>query len=179
MRQRTQSARIVAYEHIAIRLVINSNNILQGLFYPDEPVSNLIEFARTNLICPQLNQSGFYLYTSPPRLVLSDVNKSLSSYDLIPAAYVYLGHRTVSPLNIQLASNISIGTLEQANQLVTQYVFNRTRSMNEDEKNASYNEKSTMETNTDNRPAKRNPPTNNVNDKDLRDKFRKFVPGKK
>jgi hypothetical protein len=179
MRERTQSARTVAYEHIAIRFVVNSNNVLQGLFYPDEPVSNLIEFARTNLVCSQLNQPGLYLYTSPPRVVLSDLNKSLSAYDLIPAAYVYLGHRTVSPLVIQLASNISIGTLDQANQIVTQYVFNRTRSMSEDEKNANSNEKLTMETNSVNRSPKRNPPTNNMDDKNLRDKFSKFLPGKK
>ncbi|CAF1139261.1 unnamed protein product [Rotaria sordida] len=45
MRGRVQSARANTYEYIAIRLVINSNTILQGLFYPEEPLSNLIEFA--------------------------------------------------------------------------------------------------------------------------------------
>lgn len=168
MRERAQSTRNSAYKYIAIRLVINSNNILQGLFYPEEPISNLIEFARTNLICPQLEQSDFYLYTSPPRVVLSDLKKSVAAYDLAPASYVYLGHRTVSPLNIQLQSNISLGTINEASNIVTQYVFNRTQSTNEDET-----------TNNTNRPTKRNTPVNNVDDKQLRDKLRKFLPGKK
>jgi hypothetical protein len=179
MRERAQSARTVGYEHIAIRLVVNSNHILQGLFYPEETISNLIEFVRTNLICPHLRQSDFYLYTSPPRVVLSDLNKSLSAYDLIPAAYIYLGHRKVSPLVIQLASNISIGTIDQANQIVTQYVFNRTRSINEDEKKVNYDKQPTTETNTSNRPTKRHPPAGNMDDKHLRDKLSKFLPGKK
>jgi hypothetical protein len=169
MRERTRN---IAYDYIAIRLVINSNNILQGLFYPEEPISNLIEFARTNLICPQLEKSDFYLYTSPPRVVLSDLNKSLSSYDLAPASYVYLGHRTISPLVIQLRPNIPIGTIDEASEIVAQYVFKRTKSINEDER-------LTTETNSGNRSIKRNTPVNNVDDKDLRDKLRKFLPGKK
>jgi hypothetical protein len=172
MRDRAQSARNNAYDYIAIRLVVNSNNILQGLFYPEEPISNLIEFARTNLIFPQLGQLDFYLYTSPPRVVLSDLNKSLSSYDLVPASYVYLGHRTVSPLVIQLGSNIRIGTINEASEIVKQYVFNRTKSINE-------NEGSTTETDATNRPIKRNTPVNSVDDKHLRDKLRKFLPGQK
>ncbi|CAF2779731.1 unnamed protein product, partial [Rotaria sp. Silwood2] len=176
MRDRIQSVRATTYEYIAIRLVINSNNVLQGLFYPEEPLSNLIEFARTNLICSQIEKSDFYLYTSPPRVVLSDLKKSLSAYDLAPASYVYIGHRIISPLVIQLASNISIGNINEANQIVRKYVFNRTRSMNEDE---SYNETLTTETNTTNRPSKRNPTTHKVDDKHLRDKFRKFLPGQK
>jgi len=172
MRERAQLARNNAYEYIAIRLVVNSNNILQGLFYPEEPISNLIEFARANLIFPQLGQSDFYLYTSPPRVVLSDLNKSLSAYDLAPASYVYLGHRTVSPLVIQLGPYIPIGTINKASEIVTQYVFNRTTSMNEDES-------STTESNATNRPTKRNISVNNVDDKQLRDKLSKFLPGKK
>jgi hypothetical protein len=172
MRQRAQFERNNSYKHIAIRLVVNSNIILQGLFYPQESISNLIEFARTNLVSPQIQQSDFYLYTSPPRVVLSDLNKSLSAYDLAPASYVYLGHRTISPLVIQLASSIPIETIENASEIVTRYVFNRTRSTNEEEG-------SSVEPNGGSRPTKRNTSGNNVDDKQLRDKMRKFLPGKK
>ena len=169
MRERAQFTRNNAYQHIAIRLVLNSNLILQGLFYPTEPLSNLLEFARTNLLC---QQSDFYLYTSPPRLVLSDLNKSLSAYDLAPASYVYLGHRTVSPLVIQLVSNVPVETIDKASEIVAQYVFNRSNSTNDEEN-------STGESSASNRPAKRNTSANNVDDKQLRDKLRKFLPGKK
>ena len=172
MRERAQSARQNAYKHIAIRLVVNSNTILQGLFYPNEPLSNLMDFVRTNLVCPQIEQSDFYLYTSPPRVVLSDLKKSLTAYDLAPASYVYLGHRTVSPLVIQLASNIPIETMDKAGDIVTQYVFNRTRSSNGEEG-------MTTDDGTTTRSTKRNTSTNVVDDKHLRDKMRKFLPGKK
>lgn len=172
LRERAQSARQNAYKNIAIRLVVNSNTILQALFYPNEPLSNLMDFVRTNLVCPQIGQSDFYLYTSPPRVVLSDLKKSLANYDLAPASYVYLGHRTVSPLVVQLASNISLETMDQAGDIVTQYVFNRSRS-NDDE------EITTTDDGTATRSTKRNNASNVFDDKQLRDKMRKFLPGKK
>ncbi|CAF4324454.1 unnamed protein product, partial [Rotaria sordida] len=91
-------------------------------------------------------------------------------------SYVYIGHRTISPLIIQLTPNISIGNINEANQIVTKYVFNHTKLMNEDDNS---NETLTTETNTINRASKRNPPTQNMDDKNLRDKFRKFLPGQK
>ncbi|CAF3737764.1 unnamed protein product [Rotaria sp. Silwood1] len=175
-RERIQSSRANNYQYIAIRLVINSNNILQGLFYPEESLSNLFEFARTNLISSQIEKSDFYLYTSPPRIILSDLKKSLSSYDLAPASYVYIGHRTISPLVIQLSSNILIGNINEANQIVKKYVFNHSTTINEEE---NHDEILTTDTNIINRPSKRNPSTQNIDDTHLRDKFRKFLPGKK
>ena len=138
-----------------------------------------MEFAQTNLVCPQLKQSNFYLFTSPPRTILSDLNKSLSAYDLVPAAYVYLGHRTVSPLIVQLVPNIRLGSIDEANQIVKQYVFNCTRPKTDNDNNACYNEQSTTETNTADRPIKRNLLTHNIDDKHIRDKLRKFLPGQK
>lgn len=179
MRDRAQSARSMVYEQIAIRLVVNSRYILQGLFRPEEPASRLVDFARTNLICRYIGEKDFYLYTSPPRVLISDLRKPLSSYDLSPAAYVYLGHRTISPLDVQLPSNIPIRTIDEANQLATQYVFSRSRPMNEREHSTLYNERPTSATSLTARPTPRNPTTSNVDDKQLREKFRKFLPGKK
>ncbi|CAF1372600.1 unnamed protein product, partial [Rotaria sordida] len=181
MRDRAQSARNIVYEQIAIRFIVNNRYIIQGLFRPDEPVSRLIDFIRINLICPYINEKDFYLYTSPPRVILSDLRKPLLSYDLSPAAFVYLGHRTISPLNIQLASNIPIRTIDEANQLAAQYVFSRSRPMNERERerNILYNERPTSALSLTNRSTPRNPTNSNIDDKVLRDKLRKFIPGKK
>ncbi len=179
MRDRVHSARNMVYEQIAIRFVINSRYILQGLFRPEEPLSRLVDFARTNLICRHIEEKDFYLYTSPPRVVLSDLRKPLSAYDLAPAAFVYLGHRTVSPLNIQLASNIPIRTIDEANQIAAQYVFSRSRPMNEREQSTLYNERPMSATSLVTRPKPRNQPASTIDDKQLREKFRKFLPGKK
>ena len=181
MRDRVKSTRTVAYEHIAVRFVVNSTYVLQGLFHPNEPVSSLLEFVRSNLVCPQLQQSAFYLYTSPPRVVLAELTKPLVAYDLTPAAYVYLGHRTVSPLQIQLATHVHIGTIEQANHLVTQYVFNRTRSMSDEEIQSASSVRSTtaIVTSQSQTTAKRSTSTAYIDDKQLNEKLRKFLPGKK
>ena len=172
MRERAQSARVTGYKHIAIRFVVNSNYILQGLFDPQETISSLLEFVRANLVCPQLSQPDFNLYTSPPRVVLSDLKKSLASYDLIPAAYVYLGHRKVSPLVIELAPHVTTGTIDEANHIVTRHVFNRSTSSNADEQ-------SIAEATANSRPTKRNTTSSNMDDKQIRDKLSKFLPGKK
>ncbi|UJR31924.1 hypothetical protein I4U23_019398 [Adineta vaga] len=180
MRDRAQSARHVVYEKIAIRLVVNTRCILQGLFRPEESISRLIDFARMYLICPQIGQPDFYFYTTPPRVVLSDLRKPFSAYDLAPAAFVHLGHRTISPLQIQLASNISIRSIDEANQLAAQYVFSRTRPMTEREHSTLYTERpSTATTTNTNRPTPRNPNASSIDDKQLREKLRKFIPGKK
>ncbi|CAF2947254.1 unnamed protein product [Rotaria sp. Silwood2] len=182
MRDRIQSARSIVYEQIAIRLVVNNRYILQGLFRPEEPTSRLIDFARTNLICRHIGEKDFYLYTSPPRVLLSDLRKPLLTYDLSPAAFVYLGHRTISPLNVQLASNIPIRTIDEANQLAAQYVFSRSRPMNERERERNttlYNERPTSAMSLTTRSTPRNTSNSNIDDKALRDKLRKFIPGKK
>jgi hypothetical protein len=181
MRDRAQSAHHLVYEQIALRLVVNTRYVLQGLFRPEEPVSRLLEFARTHLICPQIGQPDFYFYTTPPRVVISDMRKPLSTYDLAPAAFVHLGHRTVSPLNVQLASNIPIRSIDEANHLAAQYVFSRSRPMSEREREHStlQNERPATATVTTTRPTPRNPTASTMDDKQLRDKLRKFLPGKK
>ena len=179
MRDRAQSARNMVYEQIAIRFVINSRYVLQGLFRPEEPLSRLIDFARMSLVCRHLEDKDFYLYTSPPRVVLSDLRKPLSNYDLAPAAFVYLGHKTISPLNIQLASSIPIRTIDEANQLAAQYVFSRSRPMSAREQSTLYNERPMSATSLVTRPKPSNQPASTIDDKQLREKFRKFLPGKK
>jgi len=181
MRERAQSARSMTYEQIAIRLVIDKHYILQGFFRPEEPISRLIDFARQNLICPSIGDKDFYFYTTPPRTILSDLRKPFSAYDLAPAAFVYLGHRTISPLNIQLAKNIPIRTIEEANQLTAHYVFKRARPVNELERSSSslYNDRPVSAASLTPRSAPRNPVGNSMDDKQLREKLRKFLPGKK
>lgn len=166
MRERIQSARTVHYETIAIRFLINRQYVLQGLFKSSETIVELTEFVRLHLICPQLHQAEFYLYTSPPRQMLSDRTKTLLDYDLAPAAMIYLGHRKVTPLQIELNENLRHGSFHEANEIVKEFVFKCGREMNDDELQAATNKRS-MTTKTP------------VDDEKLKDKFRKFLPGKK
>lgn len=167
MRDRVQSARTVHYETIAIRFLISRQYVLQGLFKSSETIVELTEFIRRHLICPHLHQVDFYLYTSPPRQILSDRKKTLLNYDLAPAAMVYLGHRKVTPLQIDLNENLRRGTFLQANEIVKEFVFKRGREMTDDELKSFTSTTSNKRT------------TNPTDDQQLKDKFRKFLPGKK
>lgn len=165
MRERVQSARTTHYETIAIRFLINRQYVLQGLFKSAETIVELTEFVRLHLRCPHLHQPDFYLYTSPPRQILADRKKTLLAYDLAPAAMVYLGHRKVTPLQIEANENVRRGTFDEANGIVKEFVFKRGREMNDDELQAA--------------AATNKRPMNAVDNQKLKDKFRNFLPGKK
>lgn len=179
MRDRTHSASSHVYEQIAIRFVVNARYILQGFFRPDEPVSRLMDFAQTYLVCPQIGHTDFYLYTTPPRIILSDLKKPLSIYDLAPAAYVHLGHRTISPLNVQISPKVPLKTIDEAKHLVTEYVFRRSRPRTDQESISLCNERPTTATSLTPRTTIQTPRTTTMDDKQLRDKLKKFLPQRK
>jgi hypothetical protein len=63
--------------------------------------------------------------------------------------------------------------------VAAKYVFSRSRPINERERSTLYNERPTSATSLTARPAQRNKPASTIDDKQLRDKLRKFLPGKK
>ena len=179
MREKGHAARDMTYERIAIRFVVNSRHVLQALFRPEEPVSRLIDFARASVKCVHMKDADFYLYTSLPRVILADLDKPLSAYDLAPAAYVYLGHRTVSPLNAELVAAIPVRSIDEANQISAHYVFSRAAPTTSREHSTLHNDRPASATSLTSRPAARAPPANSLADQQLRDKLRKFIPGRK
>lgn len=161
MRERIQSSRSIRYEKLAIRFLVNSSFVLQAFFRPEEKSSVLFDFLRETFSSEIFNDKDFYLYTRPPKVVLSDLNKTLSSYDLAPASFVYLAHRKISPIKLELPENLAIGTIDEANDLVNKNVFSLVRSQNDSTSNK--------------RPNHSVP----IADQQLKDKMKKFFPGKK
>ena len=109
-------------------------------------------------------------------MLQSDVNMILSASDFIPASYVYIGHGTISPLLIQLVSHVRISNWNEVDQIVEQYVYNRTKSINECEIIANNNNN---DNETSNQLKQWNPLSNSVDDKHVRDKMRKFLSNQK
>ena len=179
MRDKGQAARDRTYERIAIRFVINARHVLQALFRPEEPVMRLMDFVRASVKCAQMRDADFYLYTSVPRVILADLDKPLSAYDLAPASYVHLGHRTVSPLNAELAAAIPVRSIDEANQISARYVFSRATPTTSREHSTLHNDRPASSTSLTSRSAVRAPPANSLADQQLRDKLRKFIPGRK
>ncbi|CAG5129046.1 unnamed protein product, partial [Candidula unifasciata] len=88
MRQAQAEAFFDQYERIVIRVQFPERLTLQGLFRPREPVSALYAFVKEHLSDPN---ETFYLYTAPPKQVLTDKTVSLAASHLAPAALVYCG----------------------------------------------------------------------------------------
>eukprot|EP01137_Pigoraptor_chileana_P030833 Opistho-2@17841 len=77
------------YGRTVIRIRFPCRTVIQALFAPTEPLSAVFEFART---CLTSTTPAFYLYTSPPKEVLSNsTTTKLFEAGLSPAALVYFG----------------------------------------------------------------------------------------
>lgn len=76
------------YPKIIIRIIFPNRKILQGFFCPAEKVEVLYEFVAQFLVTPK---SRFFLYTTPPKVVLKDKNAILYDCNLSPASKVYFG----------------------------------------------------------------------------------------
>ncbi|XP_006814773.1 tether containing UBX domain for GLUT4-like [Saccoglossus kowalevskii] len=88
----TQAIKLMEkYPKVAIRVHFPDRLVLQGLFRPQEPVKSVMEFVKDNLDDKDMK---FYLYTTPPKYVLTKENQSLLEAKLVPAANVYFGCET-------------------------------------------------------------------------------------
>lgn len=76
------------YPKIIIRIVFPNRKILQGFFRPAEKIQVLYDFVTQFLSTPKPN---YFLYTTPPKVVLGDKNSILYDCNLCPASKVYLG----------------------------------------------------------------------------------------
>lgn len=76
------------YPKIIVRIIFPNRKILQGFFRPAEKVEVLYEFVAQFLTLPK---PRFFLYTTPPKVVLKDKNAILYDYNLSPASKVYFG----------------------------------------------------------------------------------------
>ncbi|PVD37642.1 hypothetical protein C0Q70_00239 [Pomacea canaliculata] len=88
MRQTEMEQRYQHYHSVVLRVQFTDGLVLQGCFRPRETVFALYKFVKENLEDPN---HEFYLYTSPPKRILSDMALSLVEADLAPATVVYFG----------------------------------------------------------------------------------------
>ncbi|XP_046995086.1 tether containing UBX domain for GLUT4 [Schistocerca americana] len=75
------------YKKSVIRIYFPDQLVLQGTFAPHETVSTVAQFVRGFLCDPELQ---FYLFTAPPKQVLSD-DLHLVEAGLIPSAVIHFG----------------------------------------------------------------------------------------
>ncbi|KAK2184385.1 hypothetical protein NP493_267g00021 [Ridgeia piscesae] len=84
-------AKMAKYDRATIRVTFPDRLVLQGLFRPQETVYALQKFVKEHL---EDKEISFYLYISPPKVVLKDSAKTLIEVGLVPMSVVYFGSET-------------------------------------------------------------------------------------
>ncbi|KAK9826039.1 hypothetical protein WJX74_007186 [Apatococcus lobatus] len=88
MREQEASQKAARLGPVPIRIHLPDNLILQASFQATDPLAALQSFVKACLL-PTL--PSWYLYTTPPKQVLKDLQPTLFQAGLVPAANVYLG----------------------------------------------------------------------------------------
>ncbi|XP_048466661.1 tether containing UBX domain for GLUT4 isoform X1 [Rhincodon typus] len=76
------------YPKVVLRVQFPDRYVLQGFFRPFETVGALIEFVKMHLIDPAIS---FYLFKTPPKVLLDQPAATLFEANLFPAALVHFG----------------------------------------------------------------------------------------
>ena len=125
MRKARQEEKYAKYQRVAIRFHFPDRLILQALFEPRESVYALQMFITMNLHDENM---PFYLYTSPPKIVLKDKHQNLIEVGLAPMSVVYVGFEDKHEhyLSSELLSQQA--TREQAAMMLYKHMPNKQAS---------------------------------------------------
>ncbi|XP_058845813.1 tether containing UBX domain for GLUT4 isoform X2 [Acipenser ruthenus] len=88
LRESRMKEKMQRYPKVVVRVQFPDRHVLQGFFRPLETVGAVREFVRKHLEDPDLR---FYLFISPPKVILDDLTDTLFQANLFPAALVYFG----------------------------------------------------------------------------------------
>jgi hypothetical protein len=133
MRELEQDKRAMRYTQVVVRVVFKNRQTLQGLFRPKEPLSALYAFVQENLLNGGGENSSedldFYLFTTPPKIVLANTGKrNLFEAQLCPAALVYFKNKSDEMPRFVSSLTADMKTIEEADEIVREDVHSKIRS---------------------------------------------------
>ncbi|XP_067860063.1 tether containing UBX domain for GLUT4 [Heptranchias perlo] len=88
MRETHMKEKTERYPKVVLRVQFPDRHVLQGFFRPLETVGALMEFVKMHLKDTELS---FYLFKTPPKVLLNDPTTTLFQANLFPAALVHFG----------------------------------------------------------------------------------------
>ncbi|XP_060700774.1 tether containing UBX domain for GLUT4 isoform X3 [Hemiscyllium ocellatum] len=88
MREIYMKEKTERYPKVVLRVQFPDRYVLQGFFRPLETVGALIEFVKMHLVDPAIS---FYLFKTPPKVLLDKPTATLFEANLFPAALVHFG----------------------------------------------------------------------------------------
>ncbi|XP_078427326.1 tether containing UBX domain for GLUT4 isoform X1 [Cetorhinus maximus] len=116
MRESHMKEKTERYPKVVIRVQFPDRYVLQGFFRPLETVEALIEFVKMHLMDPEIS---FYLFKTPPKVLLDDPTATLFEANLFPAALVHFGSEVRMDCYIREEFLKSPTSLSQADLTVT------------------------------------------------------------
>ena len=135
MREYQREKQAMKYSKVVIRICFKDRRVLQGLFRPKETIAALYDFVKLALSHENSElEADFYLYSTPPKNILTDMKKSLFDSQLCPAVLIYFKNKSDSVPTF--ASNIKEASLDEANKIVDKEVHQTTRAFDDDEPGA-------------------------------------------
>ncbi|XP_040386311.1 tether containing UBX domain for GLUT4 isoform X2 [Cygnus olor] len=88
LREAQMKEKIERYPKVVLRVHFPDRHVLQGFFRPSETVGILRDFVRSHLADADL---PFYLFITPPRVILNNESLTLFEARLFPAAVIHFG----------------------------------------------------------------------------------------
>lgn len=189
MRELENDKKAMKYEKVVIRIKFQNKFILQGLFRPKEQVQELYKFVESCIESSE-ETSGFYLYVTPPKVILNDKKQNLFDANLCPASIIHFGNKNgIMP---EFKNTVKRGMIGEADEVARSNVHQRIRNINNEgiewlqkeeelKKNLLNKAASSLTTpriNDTQRTSTNSGQTTNVDDL-TRKKFEKFLKGSK
>lgn len=116
MREARERKEMKKYSKVVVRIHFPERLVLQGFFKPQETVETITEFVKSHL---GDSSEKFYLYTTPPKIVLKDQKQTLYAAKLCPAAVVHYGTSSQQDHHLSEDTRNRVETLLKAEDLVT------------------------------------------------------------
>lgn len=112
MRDAEQAKKMSRFRKVLIRVRLPDRTAVQGTFTPSSTIRDVVKFVNGALRNPKAVK--FSLFVTPPKTVLKDLDATLWSQGLVPAALINLGIETGPADSASLLSDEALGFLEDA-----------------------------------------------------------------
>lgn len=112
MRDAEQAKKMSRFRKVLIRVRLPDRTALQGTFTPSSTVRDVVKFVNGALREPKAVK--FNLFVTPPKTILKDLDATLWSQGLVPAALVNLGIETGPSDVAKLLSDEVLAYIEDA-----------------------------------------------------------------
>lgn len=112
MRDAEQAKKMSRFRKVLIRVRLPDRTAVQGTFTPSSTIREVVKFVNGALRNPKAVK--FNLFVTPPKTILKDLDATLWSQGLVPAALINLGVESGPSDSASLLSDEALGFLEDA-----------------------------------------------------------------